>query len=182
MIRKTIQQVLKGTTWERFAFVNQPFYKFMEDYGDWKCKFPGTLQQNVSYDALFQKFQQGKQFIIFQEGQVFYGNFYKLSPLKDALVFCYKKPGLPVELFEYRQTPFAHTILLPNLLFLAEHFDEFYIFKTENSIVTSPKELVYIEPYVAISKEPLSFEGPYQDASQDKTFYVLMRYLPNWHF
>ncbi len=182
MFRKTLRKVLKGTGWETVGLSNETFKDFLEEYGDIiPCR---TLKKDVTYYELHKKASCGKKFLIYQEGEIFYNNFSKMSPFKNALCICYEAGGSSLaEIFEYQQTPFIDTILLHDLSFLTYHFEDFNIFKMDGSRVEDFQNLSRYEDLIAISKKTLLFEGPFQDGSEDNSFHIIIRYLtPNIYF
>ena len=181
---KTVRQLLTRTHWENLIVIDKKFKNFMDSVGNLTCKFPATIKKDVTYYELHQKHLQGEQFFIFQDGEVFYHNFSAMSPFKDALCLCCKYlPFRKVEIFEYRQTPFADTIFLDNVLFLLCQFEDYTIFKMDGSQVKSPSELTIHEEFFAISKKTLSYEGPFQDGSEENNCHVVVRYIPpEWKY
>ena len=172
----TVKEVLVKSPWNVTYSGNENWEKFINEVVvKWNCSLPAVIRKDLNYYELWQK----KQGVIrvFQDGN--YCDFHKMDPCKDAL--CVHFLGLPLalaEIYEYRQKPFEDVIVLYELGFLFDHFEDFNIFTESGLHITAPCFLQHSdENVVAISKKSLNFEGPFQDGSQNRNIHIVMRYI-----
>lgn len=172
----TVKQVLVKSPWNVTYSGNKNWEHFINDIvGKWNCSFPAVIPKDLNYYELWQK--KHGVIRVFQDGN--YCDFYKMDPCKDAL--CVHFLGLPLalaEIFEYRQRPFEEVITVYDQAFFFEHFEEFNIFTESGFHLTDKWFLQHSdENAVAISKKALSFQGPFQDGSENRNIHIVMRYI-----
>lgn len=168
-----VKDELLKSAWNVSYGENENWRKFLDKVGKWKC-LPYSWE-NLSYYELFQK--HSGVIYVFQEGK--YCDFSTMDPFKDAL--CVHFLGLPLglaQIYEYRQKPFEEVVILHQLSFLWEHREEFEIIAENGKPITDWYDFSYSgENAVAISKKTLSFEGSFQDGSENRKIHIVMRYI-----